>query len=146
MPASTSPFCDAVGRKNLVNSAMFYWELSETSDTCIWIFIFCKYWPNYLKQRWGMKWRPPVTQAKNSPSLLSAPCHHLPGTLKQVIAFSHREISRKWSNLQLEAFAAECFPQLLSLPQLSDTLCSIPWAKCNCPGKKSMSVFSCWSS
>lgn len=82
-----------------------------------------------------MRWRPLVTQAKNSPSLQPAPCHPLPGTLKQVIAFSHWEISRKWSNLQLEAFAAECFPQLLSLPQLWDRLCSIPWTKCNCPGR-----------
>lgn len=67
-----------------------------------------------------MRWRPLVTQAKNCPSLQPAPCHPLPGTLKQVIASSHREISRKWSNLQLEAFAAECFPQLLCLPQLWD--------------------------
>lgn len=40
----------------------------------------------------------------------------------------------------MEEFAAKCCPlllagALLALPQLSDWLCSIIWAKCNCPGK-----------
>lgn len=40
----------------------------------------------------------------------------------------------------MEEFAAKCCPlllagALLALSQLSDWLCSIIWAKCNCPGK-----------
>lgn len=58
--------------------------------------------------------------------------------LSELIAFSLREPLRKWGYLQMEASAAECFPQLLPLPQLWDR------TKCNCPGKKSTSLFSSW--
>lgn len=90
-----------------------------------------------------MRWKDQVTQAKNSPSLQPAPCHPLPGTLKQVIAFCHRfwrnGVICKWRLLQLSAFLS--FWQSLS----SVTDCAT-FHEQNAIAleKKSMSVCSSW--
>lgn len=132
---------DTTGMKYVVNSVCFTGNFQKPLISPIY-FVFSV---NIGLFRVSvMRWRSQATSSSGKKNLTCLSVCTLPSSPWDfhicVIAFSHREILTKLRNLQMQAFAAECFPPLLAgallaLPQLCEWLCSIIWTKCDCPGK-----------